>query len=137
MIGFTTSFYFYQIGSADFLHSFFSTVAYHLENKEWGKYYPCIMNELYQGELPVEKIPAAINELQNIQNCLQKYSPDKVIWDIDDLSKRPPWNNEISDAISDLSNYFVTSDGEDFITVFSHALQKALEINQALKITSL
>ena len=32
MVGFKVKFYWYQIGSGDFLHAFFSTVAYNLEN---------------------------------------------------------------------------------------------------------
>ncbi len=31
-VGFKVKYYWYQIGSGDFLHSFFSTVAYRLEN---------------------------------------------------------------------------------------------------------
>ena len=36
MVGFKVKFYWYQIGSGDFLHAFFSTVAYNLENMKWG-----------------------------------------------------------------------------------------------------
>lgn len=43
----------------------------------------------------------------------------------------------ISKDITNLSNYFVTSDGEDFITVFYRALGKAKELNYGLKITSI
>ncbi len=50
-VGFKVKFYWYQIGHGDFLHSFFSTVAYNLENGNWGSRFPVIMNELYQGKL--------------------------------------------------------------------------------------
>lgn len=33
MVGFKVKYYWFQIGSEDFLFSFFSTVAYNLENK--------------------------------------------------------------------------------------------------------
>ena len=55
-VGFKVKFYWYQIGHGDFLHSFFSSVAYNLENGDWG--------------------------------------------------------SDISKDITDLSNYFVTSDGD-------------------------
>lgn len=55
----------------------------------------------------------------------------------DDLSKQPPWKDNISGDITDLSNYFVTSDGDDFITLFFHALQKAEELKEPLKIETL
>ena len=44
--------------------------------------------------------------------------------DIDDLLSNRLGNN-ISNDITNLSNYFVTSDGEDFITIFFNALEKA------------
>ena len=123
--------------STDFLFSFFSTVAYNLENEKWGTKFPVIMNELYLGELNSSRIPEAINELEQMKQGLAKYSPNKVIWNIKNLSAQPPWGTNISDDITDLSNYFVTSDGEDFITIFNHALLKAEELNCALKITSI
>lgn len=113
MVGFKVKFYWYQIGSGDFLHAFFSTVAYNLENMKWGSRFPVIMKELYQGHLPKEHVDAAIGELAVISAELRDLSPDHVIWDIEDLSKQPPWGNDISEDITDLSNYFVTSDGED------------------------
>lgn len=42
-VGLKVKFYWYQIGTGDFLHSFFSTIAYNLENSKWGSKYPFIM----------------------------------------------------------------------------------------------
>lgn len=137
MVGFSVLFYWYQIGSGDFLHSFFSTVAYRLEEGSWGSVYPVIMNELYQGELPADKIPDAMNELKLIKEGLKRFTPDQIVWDIEDLNKQPPWGNRISQDITDLANYFVTSDGEDFLSVFERALQMAMEEGEPLKIESM
>ena len=137
MTGFTVGFYWFQIGTGDFLHSFFSTVALRLENGLWGSKYPVIMNELYQGELPANKTDLAIDELIQIKEGLRGLSSEQVVWDIEDLSKQPPWGNKISPDITDLSSYFVTSDGEDFIGVLERALKTAAEEGDALKIQSL
>lgn len=137
MVGFKVKYYWFQIGSEDFLFSFFSTVAYNLENQKWGTKFPVIMNELYLGELNSSRIPKAIDELEQMKQGLAKYSPNKVIWNIKDLSAQPPWGTNTSDDITNLSNYFVTSDGEDFITIFNHALLKAEELNCELKITNI
>lgn len=137
MVGFSVKFYWYQIGSGDFFHSFFSTVAYHLENEKWGSRFPVIMNKLYQGRIGCDDADKAIDELNIVKKELQGFSPDKVIWDIDDLSKQPPWGNNISADITDLSNYFVTSDGEDLIEIFFKALRKAKEENCDLEIKSI
>ena len=94
------------------------------------------MNELYQWTLDKDNVETAIVELKKIQLELQAFSPDKVIWDIDDLSKQPPWGKNISNDITNLSNYFVTSDGEDFITIFFNALEKAKKLQMDLTIDS-
>jgi len=120
-----------------FFHSFFSTVAYNLENGNWGSRFPIIMNELYQGKLERENIGKAIDELSIIRRELQKFGPEKVVWDIENMSKQPPWGNHISKDVTNLSNYFVTSDGNDFLTVFSHALEKAKEVNAEIEIRSM
>ena len=133
-IGFKVMFFWYQVGSGDFLHSFFSTVAYNLEKGNWGSRFPMIMNKLYHGVLAPEHIDKAIEELRIIKHELQKFVPEKGVWDREDLSKQPPWGKNISKDITDLSNYFVTSGGDDFLTVFFHALEKAKEINTAVEI---
>ena len=136
-VGFIVRDEYYSVGSGDFLYSFFSTIAYNLENGDWGSKYPYIMNELYRGELEVESAKECLAELEIIRNELKKYLPDKVVWDIDDLSKRPPWGDNISADITDLSNYFVTNEGEDFIEVLKEALEKTLELKEKLLIEAM
>lgn len=136
-VGFKIKYHWYQIGTGDFLHSFFSTVAYNLENKKWGSRFPAIMNELYQGTLSKDNVDKAITELKTIQRELAAFSHQKVVWDIEDLTKQPPWGNNISSDITDLSNYFVTSDGEDFISKFFAALECAKELSEDIVIYSL
>ena len=137
MTAFTVKYYIYTIGTADFLHAFFSTVCGRLENDKWGSRFPYLMNELYQGVLSVKHLAAGTEELSQIKQELAQFSPDQVIWDIDDRSLTPPWGDNISDDITDLSNYFVTSEGKDFLTVFAAALDKAQKRNAPLKIQSL
>ena len=136
MVGFKVGCIWYEIGAASFLHSFFSTVAYNLEGGNWGTRFPVIMNELYQGELTNANVPNAKVELNTIESELKNLSPDKVIWDMEDLGKQPPWGTRISNQITDLSNYFVTSDGRDFLTIFRKALDDAIEIKTDILISS-
>lgn len=95
------------------------------------------MNKLYQGSLESEYVNVALMELDTIEEELGKLPPNKVIWDIDDIKKQPPWGDNISKDITDLSNYFVTSDGEDFLTIFRHALEKSQELGLPIEIGSL
>ena len=137
MTAFTVKYCIYTIGTADFLHAFFSTVCGRLENEKWGSRFPHLMNELYQGVLPVKHLAAGTEELSQIKQELAQFAPDQVIWDIDDRSLTPPWGDNISDDITDLSNYFVTIEGEDFLSVFAAALDKAQQRNASLKIQTI
>ncbi|MDC8106940.1 immunity 70 family protein [Chryseobacterium sp. PTM-20240506] len=128
---------FYKIGTGDFLHSFFSTIAYNLENNKWGSRFPLLMNELYYKTLPADKVDGAINELKTIQKELEEYSPSMVVWDIEDLSKQPPWGDNIAERITDLSNYFYTNDGEDLFNVFYKAFDAAKSVNKDINIHSM
>lgn len=85
-------------------------------------------------EIESKDINLAIEEICSL---LQLISPEKVVWDIEDLSKQPPWGANISEEITDLSNYFVTSSGEDLIILLKHALDKSKELKVSLKIDTL
>ena len=88
------------------------------------------MNELYQGKLSWKNAFVAKRELEQIREGLDELLPDKVIWDIGDLSEQPPWGNNISTTITSLGNYFVTSDGRDLREVFNSALDTAMKIKE-------
>ena len=113
------------IGEPELLFSFFSTVAHHLEKRRWGERFPAIMKDLYVGELPYEKADQALKELQTIRTELERYTPSEVIWDFYDLSKQPPWGEEISSDITSLANYHVTVLGDVLIPVIESKLRAA------------
>ena len=113
------------VGSQDFLHAFFSTVAHRLEPEGWGSRFPALQHELYRGGASAEQVPALRAELAEIHEQLDQFPPSEVVWDVEDLSARPPWGDDISPEITDLSNYFVTSDGRDLFEVFDEALSYA------------
>ena len=136
-VGFKVEFLFYQVGHGDFLHSFFSTISYHLEPEGWGTKFPFLLKYLYNGKLVWSDVPKAINELEEVRSRLANFEPKDVVWDIEDLSKRPPWGNNISSDITNLSNYFVTSDGSDLFDVLLRALQDSLSEKTDIEIASL
>jgi len=126
-----------EVGGQDFFHAFFSTVSYYLETDGWGTRFPALLNKLYQGQLGKEDANLALEELEIVYTELKKYSPDKVIWDIEDMEARPPWGNAISSDITDLSNYFVTSTGRDLIGVLKECLQELRDKGGLLDIVSI
>lgn len=136
-VGLKVDFLWYPIGTGDFVHSFFSTICYHLEQQTWGSRFPYVMNNLYQGTLDYQDVDNALHEILVIQEELKSFSPKEIIWDIEDLSKQPPWGNEISPDITDLSNYFVTCDGEDLFDEILKALKESKTEQQDIMLESL
>ena len=112
-----------EVGSAQFLDAFFGTIHYHLEEDKWGGKYPILLNDLYQGKLTADKAAGALLELDAITVELAKFAPDEVIWDLNNVDTRPPWGDNISDEITDLSNYFVTSTGRDLIGTIRESIE--------------
>lgn len=125
-VGIKIDFLWYQIGTPDFLHSFFSTISFNLEEGKWGSKYPILMNDLYHGKLSWKNANKVIEELNLIKEELKRFSPEYVVWDIDDISKLQPWGKNIHSDITDLSNYFITSDGRDLISVIIRALNDSI-----------
>ncbi len=76
-VGFKGDFYWFQIGSGDFLHSFISTVVYRLEGAKWGDRFPVIMKNLYQGEIKRKDVDKSIKELNIIKQELKEPTPDR------------------------------------------------------------
>lgn len=133
-VGFKIDFLKYEVGHGDFLHSFFSTVSYHLEPKGWGTKYPYLLKNLYSGRLPATDVPKAVNELEEVRSRLSHFDSNEVIWDIENLNKKPPWGSNISASITNLSNYFVTSDGCDLFEVMFAAFEDAQNLKVDIEI---
>lgn len=85
---------------------------------------------IHASELPLKNV-------MQIEKKLVGLTSNQVLWHIEDRSLMPPWGDQISDSITDLSNYFVTSSGEDFLDVFQNALDKAQQLQVPLCIQAL
>lgn len=125
-----------EVGSGDFFHAFFSTVSGNLELKGWGSRFPILMRDLYSGELRSDYAAEALLELDKISRELAEFPSSRVVWDIKDRTKTPPWGDNIADTITDLSNYFVTSTGRDLIQVMREVLEDLRDSGGVLKVVS-
>lgn len=133
-VGILVDCFYYELGHSDFLHSFFSTISYHLEKEGWGTKYPLLMNELYNDKINWEDASVVKANLIEIEQELSKYPPKQVIWDIYDLSQKPPWGDKISPKVTSLANYFATTDGKIFFEVLRSAIDVSEEDKCDLKI---
>lgn len=125
-----------EIGSSDFLLSFFSTISGNLEPDGWGTRFPMLMEKLYRGELRQGDAEAVLEELDTVSRELAELPPSRVIWDYEDRSKMPPWGDNIADTITDLSNYFVTSGGRDLIPILREIFEELRDRGGAATIIS-
>ncbi|HDI4729309.1 TPA: immunity 70 family protein [Listeria monocytogenes] len=136
-VGIKVDFLWFSIGTSDFFHSFFSTVCVNLENMNWGSKFPVVMKDMYAGYLSKEKVEIALKELKEIKLGLGEIPPEKIIWDAEDLDKTPPWGTHISKDITNLAQYFVTTDGNNLISVLEEAMEEAIEEAVDLEIKDL
>lgn len=101
-----------------------------------GKDVPRINAETLSRQCRCARFRKTEKELNDIESKLKSFSPDFVIWDIEDLSKQPPWGKDISSDITDLSNYFITSNGKNIFDMFRDAISTAEEINAKIEVKS-
>lgn len=137
VVGIKVDFLWFSVGTDDFFHSFFSTICIDLEKGEWGSKFPIIMNELYSGNLSLDKLKDAQNELEEIKQEFSKLSPDKIVWDAEDLGKTPPWGRNVSSDITNLAEYFITSDGNNLIDRLNEAIDEGLKEQVSIEIKNL
>lgn len=129
--------FFYEVGKGDFLHSFFSTISHHLEREGWGSTYPYLLKDLYHDTLRWTDAAKARAEAQDIESKLSLLKADQIVWDIEDLSKLPPWGDVINPQVTNLANYFATPEGHTFFEVLYKALEVAIEERADVTIRSI
>ena len=125
-----------EIGTADFFHAFFSTISGNLEPEVWGSRFPILLTRLYSGELNQIDASAALEELDEVCAELARLPVDRVIWDIADRSKTPPWGDNISEDVTNLSNYFMTSTGRDLLVLLREILEELRDTGGTMKIVT-
>lgn len=125
----------YEIGTSDFLNAFFSTVVMRIEGGRWGSKYPVVMNKLYMGEVSSTDASKLTAELTDIRQRLGQFTPDLIVWDFEDETKRPPWGSDISPHIRSLADYFWTSEGKDLFDVLMEAAKSAAATREAIVVT--
>jgi 2,3-bisphosphoglycerate-dependent phosphoglycerate mutase len=124
----------YDVGTASFFTSWFSTIYVRLESEAWGTRFPSIMNELYAGKLPASRVADALEELRDIRDNFARIPPDALVWDYEDRDRRPPWGGNIAPTIQSLADAFVTSNGKNLFDVLSLALKEARRVGTSVEV---
>jgi len=102
-----------DIGNYSYWNCFYSTIVVKL--KKLKKEILQALSFLENVECkPIDCIETA-RQLNLIRDNLSKISPKELVYDLNDLSKRPPWEGNISPVVTSCGNFFTTADGKDLI----------------------
>jgi hypothetical protein len=135
-VGFVLNDEAYEIGSASFLHGFFSTISSYLEPNGWGTKYPELMRDLYQGKLDARNGERVLKDIEDIRRQLRSIKPPKIVWDRANPDTTAPWDADAVPPDRDLSNCFITSGGEDLFDLLVKCLEQLIQTGGQLTIES-
>ena len=110
----------YNLGYDKIVQAFFSTIAYHLENKKWGSVYPALMNEFYKGKLEQNRIDYATAEIKDIKKKLSNLKVSDIIWDIENINDLPPFDTSID---MPLDAFFTNYNGKKITDIILNVLE--------------
>jgi hypothetical protein len=122
----------WRVGQDDFLHSFFSTVAYQVEREGWGSRFPVLMKELYMGRLPKERVPKARQELEEVRAGLSGLQPADRVYSYDEPNEPTPWG--VPPGAATLADCFLSSSGKNLLDLLDRALDVSEEADADVEI---
>jgi 2,3-bisphosphoglycerate-dependent phosphoglycerate mutase len=122
----------WEIGEDDFLHSFFSTVAYRVEREGWGSRLPALMRELYMGRLSKEHVPEARKELEEVRARLSELPPSERVYSYDEPNLPTTWG--VPPGASSVADCFLTSGNKNLLDVLARALDVSEEAEADVEI---
>ena len=102
-----------EIGTSTIMFSLYSTVKILLRRKT--SKIKTAKDFLKTGNCDHKNAIICARELNLVRDFLSRYSPEKAIWDCNDLSALPPWYNNLSPVITSCANLFTTADGKDLL----------------------
>ena len=102
-----------DIGGYDTWKALSSTIQVRL--KDVSAKIPCVLSFLESGTCNFEQCLCTAKQFNIVRDSFALFSPDKVVYDAQDLTITPPWGRNISPIITSCGNYFTTADGRDLL----------------------
>lgn len=112
-----------EIGDSNLLHALFSTISCCLELGNWGSKYPYLLKKLYYDKLESGETANALVELNEIRMEFTLLKPEKIVWDAEDLTKKPPASFISHLNATNLSECFITVSKRNIFDVFQEVLE--------------
>lgn len=135
-VGFRYSDIWREFGDSDLLQAFFSTISCCLESSNWGSKYPYLLKKLYYEQLKAEEISNAIEELLDVREKFEVLKPEYVVWDAEDLTKKPPSSFYSKLKAANLSDCFVSVSEKNIFDVLLEVFEFCKRRGISVKIQS-
>lgn len=133
-VGFRYSGIWTEVGESDFLHAFFSTICFRLESNKWGSKYPYLQKKLYYETLDSKEAVHALEELKEIQIRFADLKPEDIVWDVENLTKKPPKTFFSNKNAYNLSECFITVGNKNLISRLTEILEFCIRRGISVKI---
>ena len=102
-----------DVGGADIWNAVYSTVESCLGDKR--DEYSLAFDFLENGKCSGKEGFATAKQINHIRDELSQFTPDRAVYDIDDKSKKAPWQGKLSPVITSCANMFTSADGQDLL----------------------
>ena len=102
-----------EIGDNDLLFSFYSTICLNLK-KSRNEINDAI-RFLDSGKCNASDCLSVARQFNLIRDKLSLISTDKIVFDMNDPNRIPPWKDNISPVVTSCGNFYTTNDGKDMI----------------------
>lgn len=116
----------FNLGTDETVQGFFTSIAYHLENKKWGSVYPIIMNKFYSGKLEQKDINNAIKEIKEIKQRLSEIDFSQMVFSMESVPEKKYLKEEEKITIS-LDDIFINNNREKMTDMILTVLESVKE----------
>lgn len=122
-VGFRSGGIWTEIGDSNLLQALFSTISYRLEAGNWGSQYPYLLKKLYYDKLESGETANALVELNEIRTKFTMLKPEEIVWDAEDLTKKPPVSFDSYLNATNLSECFIAVSKRNIFDVLHEVLE--------------
>ena len=102
-----------DVGSSDIFYSLYSTVAIKL--KDFTKEIPLAWDFLKTGNYEGKNGYEVARQFNLLRDKLATLKPTEIIYDLNDVSIKAPWEGNVSPVITSCANFYTTADGKDLL----------------------
>ena len=88
-----------------------------------GKYLSVFTKKFYNDKLDPEETLRALDELKDIREKFSKLKPEDIVWDAEDLSKKPPAWFYAQLKAANLSECFVSVSGKNIFAILTEVFE--------------